>query len=41
MTIDELLGIFLCGLIVGAYKPDCPADMIVLVKDVRSIIGQL
>jgi hypothetical protein len=39
LTIDELPGVFFRGLVVGAYKPDCPADMTVLVKDVRSILG--
>jgi hypothetical protein len=41
MTIDELPGVFLRGLVVGAYKPDSPVDMTVLVKDQRSIFGQL
>ena len=41
LTIDELPGVFFRGLVVGAYKPDCAADMTVLVKDVHSIIGHL
>lgn len=41
MTIDELPCVFLYGLIVGAYKPDCRADVTVLVKDVRSILAHL
>ncbi len=41
LTVDELPGVFFRGLVVGAYKPDCAADMTVLVKDVRSIIGHL
>jgi hypothetical protein len=32
LTIDELPGVFFRGLVVGAYKPDCAADMTVLVK---------
>jgi hypothetical protein len=39
MTIDELPGLFFRGLVIGAYKLDCPADMTVLVKNVRSILG--
>jgi hypothetical protein len=31
LTIDELPGVFFRGLVVGAYKPDCAADMTVLV----------
>jgi hypothetical protein len=41
LTIDELPGVFFRGLVVGAYKPDCAADMTILVKDVHSIIGHL
>lgn len=41
VAIDELPGVFFRGLVVGAYKPDCAADMTVLVKDVHSIIGHL
>src|SRR5450631_14532 len=41
LTIDELPGVFFCGLVVGAYKPDCAADMTILVKDERAIFGHL
>jgi hypothetical protein len=39
MAIDELPGVLFRSLIVGAYKRDCPADMTILVEDVRSIFG--
>ena len=41
MTIDELPDVFFRGLIVGAYEPDCAADMAILVKDVCSILGHV
>src|SRR6267378_2799419 len=41
MTIDELPCVFFCGLVVREHELDCPADMTVLVKDVRSIFRHL
>jgi len=41
VTIDELLGIFQRGLIVGAHKSNCSADKTVFVHDVSSILGHI
>jgi hypothetical protein len=39
VTIDELLGVFHRGLIVGAHWSNCSADKTVFVHDVSSILG--
>ena len=41
VTLDELLGIFQRGLIVGAHKSNCSADKTVFVHDVSSILGHI
>jgi hypothetical protein len=40
VPLDELLGIFHRGLIVGAHKSNCSADKTVFVHDVSSILGR-
>ena len=41
VPLDELLGIFHRGLIVGAHKSNCSADKTVFVHDVSSILGHI
>jgi hypothetical protein len=41
VPLDELLGTFHRGLIVGAHKSNCSADKTVFVHDVSSILGHI
>jgi hypothetical protein len=41
VPLDELLGIFHRGLIVGAHKSNCSADKTVFVHDVSSILDHI
>ena len=41
VPLDELLGIFHRGLIVGAHKSNCSADKTVFVHDVSSILRHI
>jgi hypothetical protein len=41
VPLDELLGIFHRGLIVGAHKSNCSADKTVFVHDVSSVLGHI
>jgi hypothetical protein len=41
VPLDELLGVFHRGLIVGAHKSDCSADKTVFIHDVSSILGHI
>jgi hypothetical protein len=41
VPLDELLGRFHRGLIVGAHKSNCSADKTVFVHDVSSILGHI
>ena len=41
VLLDELLGVFDRGLMVGAHQSNCSADKTVFVHDVSSVLGHI